>query len=113
MPRSGIREIMDCAWGRPGVIRLEVGEPNFPTPAHIVEAAHTAALEGQTGYTLTAGIPPLREALADKVRECNGFVLAPDPAWPNFLMMARLLNPTVVTYPLTEDTAGPNRPARG
>jgi aspartate/methionine/tyrosine aminotransferase len=133
MPRSGIREIMDAAWGRPDVIRLEAGEPNFPTPAHIVEAAHVAALEGHTGYTPTAGIPQLREALATKVRERNGYsvapeqvivaqggvegiyasllaltrpgdeILLPDPAWPNFLMMARLLNLVAVTYPLTAD----------
>lgn len=131
MARSGIREIMDAAWGRPDVLRLEVGEPDFPTPAHIVEAAHVAALEGHTGYMPSAGIPPLREALAEKVRERNGYlvvpeqtivtqggveaiyaalltltcpgdeILLPDPAWPNFLMMARLLNLTAVSYPLT------------
>lgn len=130
MPRSGIREIMDGAWGRPGLIRLEVGQPDFPTPGHIIEAAHVAALEGHTGYVATGGIPPLREALTAKVRERNGYevtpeqvvvsqgavegifaslltlarpgdeVLIPDPAWPNFLMMARILNLTAVTYPL-------------
>jgi aspartate aminotransferase len=134
MTRSGIREIMDAAWGRPGVIRLEVGEPNFPTPAHIVEAAHVAALEGHTGYQPSAGIAPLREALATKVRERNGYVVAPqqtivtqggvealyaslltltragdevllpDPAWPNFLLMARMQNLTAVTYPLTAES---------
>jgi aspartate aminotransferase len=133
MPRSGIREIMDAALGRADVIRLEVGEPDFPTPAHIVEAAHAAALEGHTGYVGSAGIPQLRDALAVKVRERNGYtvapnqvvvcqgavegiyatlltltrpgdeVLMPDPAWPNFLMMARVLNLSAVTYPLTED----------
>ena len=77
MARSGIREIMDAAWGRPGVIRLEVGEPDFPTPAHVVEAAHVAALEGHTGYQPSAGIPQLREALAVKVRERNGYTVTP------------------------------------
>jgi len=134
MARSGIREIMDAAWGRPGAIRLEVGEPDFPTPAHVVEAAHVAALEGHTGYQPSAGIPQLREALAAKVRERNGYtvqpeqtivtqggveaiyaslltltrpgdeILLPDPAWPNFLMMARLLNLVAVTYPLTAES---------
>ena len=133
MARSGIREIMDAAWGRPGVIRLEVGEPDFPTPPHIIEAAHVAMLEGHTGYQPSAGIGPLREALAAKVRERNGYtvtpqqvivtqggvealfaslltltrpgdeVLMPDPAWPNFLLMARMQNLTAVTYPLTVD----------
>ncbi|HZX67613.1 MAG TPA: hypothetical protein VFE70_01960, partial [Candidatus Elarobacter sp.] len=44
IPRSGIREIMDAAWGTPGAIILAVGQPNFPTPPHVVEAAHAAAL---------------------------------------------------------------------
>ncbi len=72
MKRSGIREILEIAVRTPGCIRLEVGEPNFPTPPHIVEAAHQAALEGHTRYTLSAGIIPLREALAEKVRNFNG-----------------------------------------
>ncbi|MFN2450901.1 MAG: pyridoxal phosphate-dependent aminotransferase [Candidatus Dormibacteria bacterium] len=134
MARSGIRDIMDAAWGRPEIIRLEVGEPDFPTPAHIVEAAHVAAVEGHTGYMPSAGIPQLREALAIKVAERNGYavapdqtivtqggveaiyaslltltrpgdeILLPDPAWPNFLMMAHLLNLTPVTYPLTPES---------
>ncbi len=133
MARSGIREIMEAAWAHPGAIRLEVGEPDFPTPPHIVQAAHAAALAGHTGYAPSAGIPELREALAVKVRERNGYtvapsqtivtqggveaiyasllaltrpgdqILLPDPAWPNFLMMAALLNLRAVTYPLTAD----------
>jgi aspartate/methionine/tyrosine aminotransferase len=48
MPRSGVRAFMDLAWAAGDVIRLEVGEPNFPTPPHIVEAANEAAVGGQT-----------------------------------------------------------------
>jgi aspartate aminotransferase len=131
MPRSGIREIMDAAWGRSNVIRLEIGQPDFPTPPHIIAAAHEAALAGHTGYTPTAGIPALRAALAEKIHVRNGFsvdpeqvvlgngggqaihatlvaltepgdgVLLPDPAWPNFVMMARLLRLDVAHYSLT------------
>ena len=131
MPASGIREIMNAAWGRPEVIHLEVGQPDFPTPPHIVEAAHRAMLAGHTGYTPTAGIPALRSALADKIRARNGYtvdpgqvvlgnggdqalhatltamtrpgdgVLLPDPAWPNFDMMATLLGLPAAHYPLT------------
>jgi len=131
MPASGIREIMNAAWGRPGVIHLEVGQPDFPTPPHIVEAAHRAMVAGHTGYTPTAGIPALRAALADKIRVRNGYsvdpeqvvlgnggdqalhatltsmtvpgdgVLLPDPAWPNFEMMATLLGLRAAHYPLT------------
>src|SRR5262249_53892368 len=39
MPRSAIREIMALASGRPNVIHLEVGEPDFCTPRHIIDAA--------------------------------------------------------------------------
>ncbi len=39
LPRSGIREVMELAAKLDGVIHLEVGEPSFGTPAHIVEAA--------------------------------------------------------------------------
>ncbi|GAB4389568.1 pyridoxal phosphate-dependent aminotransferase [Albidovulum sp.] len=46
------------------VITLGTGEPDFPTPAHVVEAAHRAALAGETTYTLTVGTIALREAIA-------------------------------------------------
>jgi aspartate aminotransferase len=46
------------------VISLGIGQPDFPTPAHIREEAKRALDEGFTGYTETAGIPELREAIA-------------------------------------------------
>lgn len=131
MAPSGIREIMNAAWGRSDVLHLEVGQPDFPTPAAVVAAAHEAAVAGHTGYTPTAGIPALRTALADKIRARNGFsvdpeqivlgnggaqaisaslsaltepgdgILLPDPAWPNFVMMAALLGLQAAHYPLT------------
>jgi aspartate/methionine/tyrosine aminotransferase len=130
MPRSGIREIMDLAWQIGDVTHLEVGEPDFETPAHVCEAAAQAAVSGATRYTPNAGVMPLREALADKVRSRNGIeadasqivvsagavqalyaslvtiaapgdeILLPDPGWPNFRMMANLLGVTPVFYPL-------------
>lgn len=57
MPRSGIRAIMDLAWAAGDVIHLEVGEPNFPTPPHVVEAADRAARAGQTKYVSNTGVP--------------------------------------------------------
>ncbi len=54
------------------VIDLGLGEPDFPTPAHIAEAAHKAALDGQTLYTASAGTPALRAAVAEKFRRENG-----------------------------------------
>ena len=46
------------------VVSLATGEPDFPTPAHVIEAAHQAALAGQTKYPPTAGLPALRDAIA-------------------------------------------------
>ena len=65
MKRSGIREIMDLAAGMGEVIHLEVGEPCFDTPPHIVEAAHRAALDGFTKYSPNAGLRALRELIVE------------------------------------------------
>ncbi|ANT52760.1 pyridoxal phosphate-dependent aminotransferase [Mesorhizobium amorphae] len=54
------------------VIDLGLGEPDFPTPAHITEAAYAAAKAGQTLYTAAAGTPEVREAVAAKFRRENG-----------------------------------------
>jgi aspartate aminotransferase len=130
MPVSRIREVMELAWKDPEAIHLEVGEPDFPTPEHVVEAAHRAARMGLTRYAPNAGIPELREALAEKVSRRNGYdaspeqvvvtqggiqalylalrallepgdeVLLPDPAWPNYRMIVHLLGARVLSYPL-------------
>ncbi|MEB3806352.1 MAG: pyridoxal phosphate-dependent aminotransferase [Desulfurococcales archaeon] len=47
------------------VVSFGIGQPDFPTPKHIVEAAKKALDEGFTGYTETAGIPELREAISE------------------------------------------------
>ena len=78
MPRSGIRELMDLAWQTPGCIRLEVGEPNFPTPSHIVDAAVAALHAGWTKYVQNAGVPELRDELAAKLARINGIDATPD-----------------------------------
>jgi len=43
LPRSGVRETMELALRTKGAIRLDIGDPDFHTPAHIVEAAARAA----------------------------------------------------------------------
>lgn len=130
IPRSGIREIMDLAWATPGVIHLEVGQPDFDTPAHIVEAACRAAREGHTRYVPNAGIDPLRAAAARCVEGRTGVpttpdhilvtqgavlgvataflsllepgdeVLLPDPGWPNYAMAVPLFHGRNVFYEL-------------
>src|SRR5258706_1074425 len=46
------------------VVNLGIGQPDFRTPDHIVEAAVKALRDGHHGYTPAVGIPPLREAVA-------------------------------------------------
>lgn len=131
MPRSGIRIVLDLAVRIPDAIHLEIGQPDFPTPAHIIEAAHCAMQQGFTKYTPNAGLLSLREAIAQKVRQDNKLdvtaeniivttggmgglfsaaaailnpgdeVLVPDPGYPNYQMMAMLCHASVVRYPLT------------
>ena len=48
------------------IIDLGIGEPDFDTPAHIIEAAHQAALAGKTRYTPMAGTEELKQAICDK-----------------------------------------------
>ena len=60
------------------VIDLGLGEPDFPTPPHIADAAHKAALAGETLYTASAGTLALRRAVAEKFRRENGLDYAPE-----------------------------------
>lgn len=130
MPSSGIRKIMNLALTMEDVLHLEVGEPDFQTPPHIVEAGHLAAKDGYTKYTANAGLLSVRQTLAEKIRRVNGFevaperitiscgavsalmaavaglveagdeVLIPDPGWPNYEMMILTVGGTPVRYPL-------------
>ncbi len=125
---SGIREVVNLALVTPGCIRLEVGEPNFPTPAHIVDAAIEFVRKGQVKYTATAGLLSLRERIASKLEKVNRIeagvnnincsvggvggiagavaaliepgdeVLVPDPAWPNYRLILASANGVLVPY---------------
>jgi aspartate aminotransferase/aminotransferase len=133
MRRSGIREIMDLAAGLPDVLHLEVGEPDFATPSHIVEAAVAAARAGFTHYTPNAGLPELRDSIANVAAKVAGRsvvreqvvvtsgsvcglmtslmalvepgeeVLLPDPGWPNYEMMVMSIGAIPVRYRLSEE----------
>src|SRR5271166_5545475 len=72
MPRSAIREIMALAAGRPNVIHLEVGEPDFSTPRHIIDAAFEAAGAGWTKYSPNAGLLALRRQVAERASRHGG-----------------------------------------
>jgi aspartate/methionine/tyrosine aminotransferase len=60
------------------LIHLEVGEPDFPTPACITEAATKALKDGMTGYTHSLGILPLREAIAEHYHAKYGVQVSPE-----------------------------------
>lgn len=115
IPPSGIREILNLAVTRPGCLRMETGEPDFPPAPHIIEAFASAAQAGHNRYTATEGIPALREAISQKLWQINqqqrrpdeilvtpggipglylaflgvaqpsDEILVPDPGWPDYL----------------------------
>jgi aspartate aminotransferase len=129
VPGSGIREIVNLVVERGGdILRLEIGEPDFRTPAHVIEAAHRAAQAGAR-YTQSAGTLALREAISAKLERVNQLrcppervivcqgavqgcsavlsavlepgdeVLIADPAWPNYEMLTLLHGAVPVRYP--------------
>ena len=130
--RSGIRDLMDAAREMGGeIVHLEVGEPSFTTPAHIIEQAFEATAAGATRYTQSGGILPLRQAIADRytakwgtevtpnmvmashggVNAINSTifalidrgdeVLVPDPGWPNYRQILNLVGGISVLYPMS------------
>ena len=66
-----------AAQGR-DIINLGIGQPDFKTPEHIVEAAVKALRDGHHGYTPANGILPLREAVAADIRARRGVEVSPD-----------------------------------
>lgn len=82
IPFSGIRKVFEEVNRRTAagedIIHLEIGRPDFDTPAHIKETAKKALDEGKVHYTSNYGFPELREAIAQKLGKDNG--LSYDPA---------------------------------
>lgn len=104
----------------PDVLRLTAGEPDFPTPDFVLEAANKSMFDGQTHYTNPSGIEPLREEIAKKLKAENGLsygadeitvtpgssaavgllistltdpgdeILIPDPAWFHYSVLTEL-----------------------
>ncbi len=114
------------------IINLGIGQPDFPTPAHIVEAGIKALRDGQHGYTPATGILPLREAIAaDVLRrlsvevspeqivvvpggkvtmymailmfgEPGAEILYPDPGFPIYRSMIEYTGATPIPVPMRE-----------
>jgi len=115
------------------IIHLQIGEPDFDTPAHVVEAAARALRDGQTHYCPAPGIPALREAAADYLTRTRGVpidpgcvlvtpgakpflffgvlatcdpgdeVIYPNPGFPIYESVIRWAGATPVPLPLTEE----------
>src|SRR5438309_3898565 len=60
------------------ILSLAIGEPDFPTPAHIIDAAKRALDDGFTKYTPASGIRELREAIAEKSQKENRIPAKPE-----------------------------------
>jgi aspartate/methionine/tyrosine aminotransferase len=121
-----------AAQGR-SIVNLGIGQPDFPTPEHIVEAGRKALADGHHGYTAANGIPQLREAVAaDLLRrhrvevspaqvlvvpggkvtmffailmlgEPGVEILYPNPGFPIYESVIRFSGATPVPIPLHED----------
>lgn len=115
------------------IIHLEIGEPDFPTPRHIVEAGKRALDEGWTHYGPTQGLPELREAIASYICRTRGVrvgaehvcvvpggkpiiffpmlallepgdeVIYPNPGFPIYESMINFLGAKPVPMPLVEE----------
>jgi aspartate/methionine/tyrosine aminotransferase len=112
------------------IIHLQIGEPDFDTPAHVREAAKRALDEGATHYAPFPGIPALREAIAADVAKRKGFdadpsqvfvtvggkgvmlyailglvdpgdeVIVPDPGYPIYESLTRFVGAKPVPVPI-------------
>ncbi|AAL80646.1 aromatic amino acid aminotransferase [Pyrococcus furiosus DSM 3638] len=131
--RSKIRELFERASKMENVISLGIGEPDFDTPNNIKEAAKRALDEGWTHYTPNAGIPELREAIAEYYKKFYGIdvevdnvlvtagayeatylafetmleqgdeVIIPDPAFVCYVEDAKLAEAKPIRLPLREE----------
>ena len=105
VPFSGIRKIFEEVGRRERlgqkIIHLEIGRPDFDTPAHIKERAMRALAEGQVHYTSNYGLLELRQAVSRKLSQDNGLSYKPEDEIiitlganeAVFLAMTALLNP--------------------
>jgi aspartate aminotransferase len=60
------------------IVHLEIGQPDFPTPEHVIDAATAAMTRGETGYTPSAGTADFREVVAHELAASRGIDVAPD-----------------------------------
>jgi len=78
LPPSPIRRIYERALGMDDVVFFSLGEPDFDTPPQVIEAAVASLRRGETHYTPNAGLPALRRAIAEDLRDYDGVSYDPD-----------------------------------
>lgn len=71
-------DLMELARSKADAISLGLGDPDLPTPPHIVAAANAAIAAGRTGSSAVAGLPELRRAVATKLVRDNGLHVDPE-----------------------------------
>lgn len=76
---SGIRRVFDLGARLKDPINLSIGQPDFPVPEPVKQAAIDAIRADRNGYTVTQGIVPLRERIARRFREDLGWEVDPRP----------------------------------
>lgn len=76
---SGIRRVFDLGARLKNPINLSIGQPDFPVPEPIKHAAIEAIRNDKNGYTVTQGVPALRERIARHIREDLGWNVDPRP----------------------------------
>src|SRR5689334_23871261 len=69
---SGIRKVFELARSLKDPVNLSIGQPHFDVPEPVKAAARDAIDRGRNGYTVTQGIPELRQRIADDVRRHYG-----------------------------------------
>jgi aspartate/methionine/tyrosine aminotransferase len=122
-----------AASGR-SIVNLCIGQPDFPPPAHVIEAGQRAIADGHHGYTAAPGILPLRESIAadlgrrfkadisptditvtpgskvalffalQMLGEIGSEIIYPNPAYPGYESIISFSGATPVPYPLSEAT---------
>jgi aspartate/methionine/tyrosine aminotransferase len=115
------------------IVHFEIGDPDFNTPAHIIESAYTSLKNGETHYTSSMGLYDLRVAAAEATKFSRGFlpdinqvlitpganlivylavqclmnkgddVIIPDPGFPTYFSVAKLCQVNPIRIPLKEE----------
>jgi aminotransferase len=78
MATQPVNPLAAIAAGLPDVISLARGDPDLPSPPHVIDAAISALNAGRTGYSAPSGLPALRQALARKLAEDQGLERDPE-----------------------------------